>query len=101
MRVILVVATVAQQIEELYHSAREYGVAVLDGIDREIRKEVEKLLSHASGNGNKLLDQNAAELMNELAQGPITPGTRIGPYKIEAELGPGGMGRVFQNQSQG
>lgn len=90
-----------QQIEELYHSACEHGVSVLDGVDPDIRKQVEKLLSHASGdgkkgNGNKLLDQSAADLMNGLAEGEITPGTRIGPYKIEGELGHGGMGRVFR-----
>lgn len=90
-----------QQIEELYHSACEHGVSVLDGVDPEIRSQVEKLLSHASGdgkkgNGNNLLDQSAADLMNGLAEGEITPGTRIGPYKIEGELGHGGMGRVFR-----
>ena len=70
-----------QQIEDLYHSACENGVAVLDGVDPEIRKQVEKLLSHASGSRNKLLDQRAADLMMGLSEDPITPGTRIGPYK--------------------
>jgi serine/threonine protein kinase len=85
-----------QEIETLYHSACEHGAAVLDGADPEIRREVEKLLSHSSESGNKLLDQRAADLMNGLTDGPITPGTRIGPYKIESELGHGGMGTVFR-----
>jgi Tol biopolymer transport system component len=85
-----------QEIETLYHSACEHGTAVLDGADPEIRREVEKLLSHSSESGNKLLDQHAADLMHGLTDGPITPGTRIGPYKIESELGHGGMGKVFR-----
>ncbi|HEY2468650.1 MAG TPA: protein kinase [Terracidiphilus sp.] len=85
-----------RQIEELYHSACEHGPAVLDGADPEIRGEVEKLLSHASESGGKLLDQCAADLIVDLKETSISPGTRLGPYKIETLLGQGGMGQVFR-----
>jgi eukaryotic-like serine/threonine-protein kinase len=85
-----------RQIEELYHSACEHGVAVLDGADPEIRSEVEKLLSHNSHGGGKLLDQRAADLISGLTDKPITAGVRLGPYRIDGLLGEGGMGHVFR-----
>lgn len=85
-----------RQIEELYHSACEHGVAVLDGADPEIRREVEKLLSHNSESGGKLLDQRATDLIKGLVDTPITPGVRLGPYRIDGLLGEGGMGHVFR-----
>lgn len=85
-----------RQIEELYHSASEHGVSVLDGVDPEIRGEVEKLLTHASDSGGKLLDQRASDLMTDLKETSISPGARLGPYKIETLLGQGGMGQVFR-----
>ena len=85
-----------QQIEDLYHSACEHGAAVLDGVDPEIRNEVEKLLSHNSSGGAKLLDQKAVGLISDLIEKPVTPGARLGPYKIDGLLGEGGMGHVFR-----
>ena len=85
-----------RQIEELYHSACERGLAVLDGADPEIRREVEKLLSHDSESGSKLLDQRAEDLITNLTERPITPGSRLGPYRIDELVGQGGMGLVFR-----
>jgi len=85
-----------RQIEELYHSACEHGAAVLDGAEPEIRREVEKLLSHNSQSGGKLLDQRAGDLISGLIDEPITPGARLGPYRIDGLLGEGGMGHVFR-----
>src|ERR1700690_325840 len=85
-----------RQIEELYHCAREKGAGVLAGADSGLGREVEKLLAQDSESGGKLLDQRAADLIAGGSGPQLVAGSRLGPYRIGAPLGKGGMGVVFR-----
>jgi Tol biopolymer transport system component/predicted Ser/Thr protein kinase len=82
-----------QQIEELYHAARD-DRAVLDKADPELRREVESLLAQEKGAG--FLESPALEVAARHFAGQDLVGRRIGSYEVLSRLGAGGMGEVYR-----
>jgi tetratricopeptide (TPR) repeat protein len=97
-----------QQIEDLYHAAREKSaaerVALLSSADPDIRREVESLLMQRSSGDffDRPAIENAAEswpresVAGEATLTAETVDMTLGPYRLQNRLGAGGMGTVYR-----
>jgi Tol biopolymer transport system component/tRNA A-37 threonylcarbamoyl transferase component Bud32 len=91
-----------KRIEEVYHSAldrapeeRAAFVAAACHGDAGLSQEVLDLVGRHQSSGAHPLDRPVWGSSAESTVGPV-PGTRLGPYEIEASIGAGGMGQVFR-----